>query len=301
MLQDKILKAIYKGLNEAATAISIDDIDFDNSEVIELDKRNASSTALDRISDAENKVVLDKMVTKIIKKTNIFLTDFEQLYNKLDENPRYKYVVTNDDDIRKFTKKLNKLAKGYKAVFGKDLTVNLNWMDVSNVTNFAWAFTGCKFDMLVDEWNTSRATNMTGMFQGSDVKCDLSRWNVSNVERMNNMFASTKYFNGDISNWNTHKCQTMISMFAGSKFNGDISKWDTSNVTDMTYMFQGATKFNQDISGWNLSSIDYKKQMYTGFSGGRSNFANITNYARDLHVFDNCPIDIKHMPKFKRI
>ena len=68
----------------------------------------------------------------------------------------------------------------------------------------------------------------------------------------------------------------MRYMFAWSKFNGDISNWDVSNVTNMECMFAWS-KFNGDISNWDVS--------------------NVTN---NVNMFDDCPIEEKYKPKFKK-
>ena len=65
-------------------------------------------------------------------------------------------------------------------------------------------------------------------------------------------------------------------MFYKSEFNGNIYKWNVSNVTNMVGMFYGS-KFNGDISNWDVSNVKFK-----------------------LYIFDNCPIEEKYKPKFKK-
>ena len=96
--------------------------------------------------------------------------------------------------------------------------------------------------------DVSRITNMICMFAGSDFNGDISKWNVSKVENMRQMFYDSK-FNGDISNWNVSNVTDMSYMFKDSKFNSDISKWDVSKVKDMSGMFY-KSKFTGDISKW---------------------------------------------------
>ena len=67
-----------------------------------------------------------------------------------------------------------------------------------------------------------------------------------------------------------------MNLFYGSVFNQDISKWDVSNVTNMISMFHGSV-FNSDISKWDVSNVRNMKAM-----------------------FDNCPIEEKYKPKFKK-
>ena len=72
--------------------------------------------------------------------------------------------------------------------------------------------------------DVSKVTDMSFMFSGSKFNGDISKWDVINVIDMYRMFWESK-FTGDISNWNVRKVKDMSYMFNNSKFNGDISKW----------------------------------------------------------------------------
>ena len=71
--------------------------------------------------------------------------------------------------------------------------------------------------------DVSNVTNMDNLFYGLDFKGDISKWDVSKVTSMSCMFYESA-FNGDISNWNTGKVEDMSYMFWKSEFNNDISK-----------------------------------------------------------------------------
>ena len=114
-------------------------------------------------------------------------------------------VIANDGNIKLIVKRALEIL-GFEA--------NLNFIDVSNVTN------------------------MAGLFEGSSFNGDISKWNVSKVTDMSNMFSDSK-FRGSISHWDVSKVTDMSHMFYFNKFRLaeslqsweiDISKTDTSGM-----------------------------------------------------------------------
>ena len=116
----------------------------------------------------------------------------------LQSLPANSYMTNNEE--------IYQLVKNYIQIFGNEC--DLNWINVSNVTN------------------------MYQMFAESKFNGDISNWDVSNVIVMQSMFC-TSDFNGDISSWDVSNVQDMIGMFANSKFNRNISSWKVNKVSEL--------------------------------------------------------------------
>ena len=206
--------------------------------------------------------VLQYIIQKIDKRTNLSQDEYCILKKSVGI-----YKVSEHDELQE-------LIKYSMKQFGNKC--NLNWVDVSNVTDMNGMFQGSKFNGDISQWDVSNVTDMSWMFNKSVFNGDISQWNVSNVTDVSSMFRETM-FNGDISQWDVSNVTNMYDMFWDSKFNSDISQWDVSNVTDMNCMFYNS-KFNGDISQWDVSNVTHKSCMFMG-----------------------CPIKNEYKPKFKKV
>ncbi len=79
-------------------------------------------------------------------------------------------------------------------MFQLNKTLDLNFLDVSRVTDMSFLFKG--FDFLANHSYKCRCR----------IKLDISRWDVSNVTKMAHMFDGCDYVDfGDLSGWDRSK------------------------------------------------------------------------------------------------
>ncbi len=251
----------------------------------------------------ENPYNRDLSLWKINLENTITEGMFETCKGQFQHTPSFLPVNANDNNLKILVQ---------KAIVMLGDTANLNFINVSNVTNMEGLFENSSFDGDISEWNVSNVTNMEGMFENSSFNGDISRWNVSNVTNMRRMFAKSG-FNGDISNWRISIDKTNLEntfdYFCEIPFtnrpiinpvvanndnlkeivNKAISVLGTEadlnfiNVSDVTYMNElfKNSYFDGDISNWDVSNVTNMEGMFAGshFNGDISkwNVSKVTN------------------------
>ena len=194
----------------------------------------------------------------------------KDLYKIFEEN---KPLFVNK--FRKITSKRDLQKIIIDAIKENGPNCDLNWIDVSGVTNMSYLF---NFTEYLD-YSNARQFKKQYPFN-----CDISKWDVSNVKTMEGLFCGEDEFNQNISNWDVSNVVNMDSMFLGAtKFNQPIGMWNVSNVKVFENIFSWAESFNQNISNWKLRPD-----------------ADIFNRHEDnpiIMMFNKCPIEPEFLPK----
>ena len=105
---------------------------------------------------------------------------------------------------------LQRMIKVLMLTFGPN--IDLNWIDVSHMSNLSYLFVNSQFNG------------------------DISQWDVSNVTAFECMFYRSS-FNGDISNWDMSSATNIACMFERSEFDGNINSWNIHDDIDMEGIF----------------------------------------------------------------
>jgi surface protein len=100
-----------------------------------------------------------------------------------------------------------------ESILQNGLHADLNYIDISLITDLSQLFYWSDFDGDISKWNTSNVEDMSGMFANSNFNNNISRWDVSSVTDMSWMFNNSEFVGG---NWRVEyrKCK---------KYGGNVS------------------------------------------------------------------------------
>lgn len=155
-----------------------------------------------------------------------------------------KYIPKDKGELVKFIVKICQESK--------DDIVDLNDIDLSNLTNISYLFTHNDIKKALEKRNI-----------------DVSEWDVSNIVDFHNTFDNLLNFDCDLSKWDMSNARDCRAMFSNCySFTGKgLEYWDMSNVKDIAYMFDECEKFDCDLSKWNIKNIkdyDYYRLIFGG-------------------------------------
>ena len=103
--------------------------------------------------------------------------------------------VVTEKVVAKDLKDLKKLIKD--AITKNGPECDLNFIDVSKVTDMSGMFNRSQFNGDISKWNISKVTEMSSMFQDSKFDKDISNWNIGHIatDSRQFMFKNCGYIN----------------------------------------------------------------------------------------------------------
>ena len=192
--------------------------------------------------------------------------------------------------------------------FSKLQTLDLNFLDTSNVTNMTAMFQNCSLLKTLDlsGLNTKNVTIMTGLFNkcSSLANINLSSFNTKNVTNMNAMFSQcTSLESLNVSSFNTSNVENIQSLFyhCTSLINLDLSNWNVSKVTSLYSTFDMCSSLKSlNLNNWNTTKITSIRTAFYGCSSlseldlSSFDFSNVTDYTENSFYNVTVPIYVKN-------
>ena len=133
---------------------------------------------------------------------------------------------------------------------------SLNNVDVSNIVDFSYAFSGAKgFNRPLSKWNTSKGTDFTQMFiDAESFNQSIDHFKMSNAVSVNGMLSRARKFNQPLNSWDVSKVTDFAGFLNGaSSFNQPLTNWNTVSGMNMAFML-AETKYNYPIN-FNTSKV----------------------------------------------
>lgn len=202
----------------------------------------------------------------LVAETQLSTASLTSMYRMYTNSVSLRYLDVSDWDVSHVTT-FNEAFSGCRSLAKLDVS---KW-DTSAVTNMASTFHLCSHleELDVSGWDTGLVTNMSNMFNSCDClrNLDVSEWDVGSVTNMQSIFAGCYSLEAlDVSKWDTAAVQNMSSMFSGCQrlHRLNLSQWDTSAVTTMANMFNScATLESFYAPNWNVELVTTMSAMFT--------------------------------------
>ena len=127
------------------------------------------------------------------------------------DGTRVCFVPSTHVNVMKDSEKLKEIVN---AAINSNPNVDLNYLEVCNVTDLSGLFKGkATFNGDVSQWNVSKVTNLQSTFEKATVfNQDISNWDTSNVKNMSFTFKEAKAFNKDFSKWSVDSLTNVYQM-----------------------------------------------------------------------------------------
>ena len=145
---------------------------FDFNSVKDNKSKNIVDTAIDAAIEYKLNDIINNNILKFHKPT-------QESSNWLQTQIGI-YKVNNTDELKKLIECCIKTL-GNKC--------NLNWIDVSNITNMEGIFYNSTFNGNISKWDVSNVTIMSQMFEYAEFNQDISNWNIAKAPYSKNIFS----------------------------------------------------------------------------------------------------------------
>lgn len=187
-----------------------------------------------------------------------------------------------------------------KAIEENGLECDLNFIDVSRVTDMSWLFENSQFIGNISQWDVSNVTDMSNMFYFSEFNGDISKWNVAEGTCIDDMFTNSNLeWANSLPLWykkivpekkvvaknREHLLSIIDAAIEKNGLECDLNYIDVSHVTDMSNLFgvgdydycddlaitgfacvpkkiKNRCFFNGDISQWDVSNVTNMSGMF---------------------------------------